>query len=156
MKLAKNTFAMISEGTTIFKVMEVDESKYDDYGKLKVTLQTSSGEKHFENFSFTKANGDINDGGLKAWSYFARVCLNNFQVEEIDTQDIVGCYIQANVTHEKYTRTSGEKAGQEATAVRLKDYTSASGFNSSKGKVEPVDEDDDLDGLDDIDELDEL
>lgn len=156
MKLAENTFTIIPEGTTIFKVMEVDESKYDDYGKLKVTLQTSSGEKHFENFSFSKANGDINDGALKAWAYFARVCLNNFQVEEIDTQDIVGCYIQANVTHETYTRTSGEKAGQEATAVRLKDYTSASGFNSSKGKVEPVDEDDDLDGLDDIDELDEL
>lgn len=156
MKLAENTFTIIPEGTTIFKIMEVDESKYDDYGKLKVTLQTSSGEKHFENFSFTKANGDINDGALKAWSYFARVCLNNFQVEEIDTQDIVGCYIQANVTHETYTRTSGEKAGQEATSVRLKDYTSASGFNSTKGKVEPVDEDDDLDGLDDIDELDEL
>lgn len=156
MKLAENTFTIIPEGTTIFKVMEVDESKYDDYGKLKVTLQTSSGEKHFENFSFTKANGDINDGALKAWSYFARVCLNNFQVEEIDTQDIVGCYIQANVTHETYTRTSGENAGQEATAVRLKDYTSASGFNSTKGKVDPVEEDDDLDGLDDIDELDEL
>lgn len=156
MKLAENTFTIIPEGTTIFKVMEVDESKYDDYGKLKVTLQTSSGEKHFENFSFTKANGDINEGALKAWSYFARVCLNNFQVEEIDTQDIVGCYIQANVTHETYTRTSGEKAGQEATAVRLKDYTSASGFNSTKGKVDPVEEDDDLDGLDDIDELDEL
>ena len=156
MKLAENTFTIIPEGTTIFKIMEVDESKYDDYGKLKVTLQTSSGEKHFENFSFTKANGDINEGALKAWSYFARVCLNNFQVEEIDTQDIVGCYLQATVTHEKYTRTSGEKAGQEATAVRLKDYTSASGFNSTKAKVDPVDEDDDLDGLDDIDELDEL
>ena len=156
MKLAENTITIIPEGTTIFKVMEVDESKYDDYGKLKVTLQTSSGEKHFENFSFTQANGDINEGALRAWSYFARVCLNNFQVEEIDTQDIVGCYIQVNVTHEKYTRTSGEKAGQEATAVRLKDYTSASGFNSTKGKVDPVEEDDDLDGLDDIDELDEL
>ncbi|WP_455078369.1 hypothetical protein [Peptostreptococcus stomatis] len=156
MKLAENTFTIIPEGTTIFKIMEVDESKYDDYGKLKVTLQTSSGEKHFENFSFTKANGDINEGALKAWSYFARVCLNNFQVEEIDTQDIVGCYIQANVTHETYTRTSGEKAGQEATAVRLKDYTSASGFNSTKAKVDPVDEDEELDDLDDLDELDEL
>ena len=156
MKLAENTFTIIPEGTTIFKIMEVDESKYDDYGKLKVTLQMSSGEKHFENFSFTKANGDINEGALKAWSYFARVCLNNFQVEEIDTQDIVGCYIQANVTHETYTRTSGEKAGQEATAVRLKDYTSASGFNSTKAKVDPVDEDEELDDLDDLDELDEL
>lgn len=156
MKLAENTFTIIPEGTTIFKIMKVDESKYDDYGKLKVTLQTSSGEKHFENFSFTKANGDINEGALKAWSYFARVCLNNFQVEEIDTQDIVGCYIQANVTHETYTRTSGEKAGQEATAVRLKDYTSASGFNSTKTKVDPVDEDEELDDLDDLDELDEL
>ena len=151
MKLSESTFTLIPEGVTIFKVMEVDDSKYDDYGKLAVKLQTAKGETHTENFSLIKVNGELNEGALKAWSYFARTCLNNYQADEIDTQDIVGCYIQATVKHEKYTRTKGDKAGQEATATRLNDYTTATGFGGAKAAqgVENDAEDDSAD-LDDF------
>ena len=147
MKLSESTFSLIPEGTTIFKVMEVDDSKYDDFGKLAVKLQTAKGETHTESFTLIKPNGDLNEGALKAWSYFARVCLNNYQADEIDTQDIVGCYIQATVKHEKYIRKSGEKAGTEGTAVRLNDYAKASGFAGNTAKVveDDTDEADDLD-----------
>lgn len=148
MKLSESAFKVIPEGVTVFKVMEVDDSKYEDFGKLAVKLQTAKGETHVENFTLIKTNGDLNEGALKAWSYFARVCLNNFRADEIDTQDIVGCYIQATVKHEKYTRTKGEKAGQEAIAVRLNDYTTASGFVGAKAQ-ETVQEDD-SDDLDDF------
>ena len=151
MKLAESTFRLIPEGVTTFKVMEVDDSKYEDFGKLAVKLQTAKGETHTENFSLIKANGELNEGALKAWSYFARTCLNNFSADEIDTQDIVGCYITATVKHEKYTATKGDKAGQEMTSVRLNDYTTASGFG---GVSEDMDED--LDELDDLDDLDDL
>lgn len=148
-KLSEGGFSIVPEGVTVFKVMEVDDSKYEDFGKLSVKLQTASGQTHNENFSLTKANGELNEGALKAWSYFAKVCLNNFNADEIDTQDIVGCYIQANVKHETYTRAKGDKAGQEATAVRLNDYTAAAGF--SGGKTEDQAEDDeDVDDLDDF------
>ena len=143
MKLAESSFSLIPEGVYIFKIVEVDDSKYEDFGKLTVKLQTSDGKKHSEMFSMIKANGDINEGALKAWSYFARTCLNNFSADEIDTQDIVGCYIQATVKHEKYTRTKGERAGEEATTVRLNDFNPAASFgNSSDG--------DELDDLDDL------
>lgn len=148
MKLSETGFKIIPEGVTVFKVMEVDDSKYDDFGKLTVKLQTAKGETHTENFSFLRANGDLNEGALKAWSYFARTCLNNFQADEIDTQDVVGCYVQATVKHEKYTRSQGERAGQEATAVRLNDYTTATGFGGSKAVNEAVN--DDSDDLDDF------
>ena len=128
--------------------MEVDDSKYEDFGKLAVKMQTAKGETHTENFSLIKANGDLNEGALKAWSYFARTCLNNYQADEIDTQDIVGCYIQAVVKHEKYIRQKGEKAGQEATAVRLNEYNTASGFAGSK--AQEASQDDDNDDLDDF------
>ena len=143
MKLSESTFTLIPEGTTVFKVTEVDDSKYEDFGKLAVKLTTAKGETHTEMFTLIKANGELNEGALKAWSYFARTCLNNFRADEIDTQDIVGCYIQATVKHEVYTKTKGEKAGEEGKAVRLNDYTTATGF----GVVEPEedDEDDDLD-----------
>lgn len=151
MKLSESTFTLIPEGVTTFKVMEVNDEKYEDFGKLEVKLQTVKGETHIERFSLIKSNGELNEGALKAWSYFARTCLNNFKVDEIDTQDIVGCYITATVKHETYTRTKGDKAGTEATTVRLNDYTTASGFGGSKAvkPEEPVkNESDDLDDLD--------
>lgn len=150
MKLSESTFTLIPEGVTTFKVMEVNEEKYEDFGKLEVKLQTVKGKTHIERFSLKKSNGELNEGALKAWSYFARTCLNNFDADEIDTQDIVGCYITATVKHETYTRTKGEKAGTEATTVRLTDYTTASSFGNSK-PTETEDSDADLDDLDDLD-----
>ena len=147
MKLSEGGFKVIPEGTTVFKVVEVDDSKYEDYGKLAVKLQTAKGETHTETFSLIKGNGDLNEGALKAWSYFARTCLNNFQADEIDTQDIVGCYIQATVKHETYIKTKGDNAGDEGKAVRLNDYTTATGFGGKapESVEEDIDEDDDLD-----------
>lgn len=146
-KLSEGGFSIVPEGVTVFKVMEVDDSKYEDFGKLSVKLQTASGQTHNENFSLTKANGELNEGALKAWSYFAKVCLNNFNADEIDTQDIVGCYIQAKVKHEKYTRTKGDRVGEEATAVRLNDYTVATGFGGTSKAEDPVGDEDDLDSF---------
>ena len=141
MKLSESTFTLIPEGTAIFKVTEVDDSKYEDFGKLSVKLQTAKGETHTENFSLVKKSGELNEGALKAWSYFARVCLNNFQADEIDTQDIVGCYIQATVKHEEFE--SNKEPGKMLKSARLSDYTTATGF---AGKVAEDDEDD-LDGF---------
>lgn len=146
MKLSESTFTLIPEGTAIFKVTEVDDSKYEDFGKLAVKLQTAKGETHTELFTLIKANGEVNEGALKAWSYFARVCLNNFRAEEIDTQDIVGCYIQATVKHETYIKSKGDKVGEEGKAVRLNDYASATGFGGSMAE-DPEEDEDDLDGF---------
>lgn len=147
MKLSESSFKIIPEGITVFKVVEVDDSKYEDFGKLSVKLQTAKGETHTENFTIVKATGELNEGALKAWSYFARTCLNNYQADEIDTQDIVGCYIKATVKHEKYIRTQGDHKGEEATAVRLNDYATATGFGTqAQTETEsPADSEDDLD-----------
>ena len=156
MKLSETTFSLIPEGTTTFKVMEVNDKKYEDFGKLEVKLQTVKGETHIERFTLIKKSGEINEGALKAWSYFARTCLNNFQADEIDTQDIVGCYITATVKHDTYTRKTGDKAGQDMTVARLNDYTVATKFGG-KTMDEIIDEtfdkatdNDDVDDLDDF------
>lgn len=147
-KLSESSYRLIPEGVHVFKVMEVDDSKYEDFGKLAVKLQTAKGETHTENFTIIKANGELNEGALKAWSYFARTCLNNYQADEIDTQDIVGCYIKATVKHEKYIRTKGENAGTEGTVVRLNDYANAVGFgDKTETIVETEDDSDDLDSF---------
>ena len=148
-KLSESAFKIIPEGTTTFKVTKVDDSKYEDFGKIEVTLQTAKGETHSEKFTLVNDKGELNEGALKAWSYFARTCLNNFQADEIDTQDIVGCYITATVKHETFTFTKGDKKGEEGKAIRLNDYTTSSGFG---GKVEA--DEDDTDDNDDLDDLD--
>lgn len=148
MKLSESTFTLIKEGITTFKVMEVKDDKYEDFGKLEVKLQTAKGETHIERFTLMTKDGEVNEGALKAWSYFARTCLNNFQADEIDTQDIVGCYVTATVKHEKFTRTKGDKAGTEGTSVKLNDYTTASGFGSAAAEPAEAESDDDLDDLD--------
>lgn len=154
-KLSEGGFSLIPEGVTIFKVMKVDDSKYEKFGKVVVTLQTAAGQTHNETYSFLTKNGEVNEGAVKAWSYFARVCLNNFSAEEIDTQDVVGCYIQARVEHETFTRTKGARAGEDGTSVRLKDYAVASGFKSGSKKADPEPEESD-DGDDDLDDLDDF
>lgn len=145
MKLSEGGFSLIAEGTHTFKVTKVDDSKYEDFGKLEVTLQTASGATHIERFGLQTKAGEVNEGALKAWSYFARTCLNNYDADEIDTQDIVGCYITATVKHEEFE--SRNEPGKMLKSARLNDYTVAVGFGSGKSETTTKDEsgDEDLD-----------
>ena len=63
-------YTMLPEGEQIFKVTKVN---YDeDFGKIEVTLQTKSGQSAKETFSILNADGETNEGALKAFSYFAK------------------------------------------------------------------------------------
>ena len=138
-KLTETGYTLIPEGVTIFKITKVDDSKYEDFGVLNISMQTAEGKTHFERFSLIKNNGELNTGALKAFSYFAKTCLNNFKVEEIDPQDIVGCYIQATVKHEHYDYTNSQGEHKAGTSERLNDYAPASGFNGAEESEEPID-----------------
>ena len=86
-KLAEGGFSLIPEGTTTFKIVGVEYK--EDFGKMKVEMQTKSGQKHFENFSLLTNSGEVNEGALRAFSYFAKTALNNYSLDEIDEQDLV-------------------------------------------------------------------
>lgn len=142
-KLSEGGFTLIPEGTTTFKIVAVEYK--EDFGKMNIEMQTKSGQKHTERFSLLKKDGEINEGALKAYSYFAKTALNNFSIDEIDDQDLVGCYITATVKHEEYEyeKDGEKKSGKNA---RLNDYAVAVGFGSNKAVEENTeDESDDLD-----------
>lgn len=146
-KLMEGGFTLLPEGVTTFKIVSVEYK--EDFGKMKIELQTKGGQKHYENFSLLTKVGEINEGALKAFSYFAKTALNNYSLDEIDEQDLVGCYITAEVTHEEFE--SNKEPGKMLKSVRLKDYAVAVGFGSTNTDNEPLeDEDDDLDDLDDF------
>jgi hypothetical protein len=147
-KLSAGGFTLIPEGTTTFKIVAVEYK--EDVGKMSVEMQTKSGQNHTERFSLLKNNVEVNEGALKAFSYFAKTALNNFQLDEIDEQDIVGCYITATVKHEEY---SYEKDGETKSgkSARLNDYATAIGFGSTKSEDVSESDSDDIDELDDLD-----
>lgn len=141
-----NGFTLIPEGTYVFKVVKVD---YDeDFGKMDIELQTKGGLVHHERFKLINKDGEMNEGALNAYSYFAKTALNNFELEEIDTDDIVGCYIQATVSHEEFE--SNKNPGRMLKSVRLNDYAIATGFTDDEDPDDDTDDEGEDDDLDDF------
>lgn len=118
-------FTLIPEGIYVFKVVEVNYK--EAFGKLEVTLETAAGQKHVERFSLLSSNGEANQGGLNAFSYFAKTVLNDFSLQEIDHEDLVGHYIRCTVEHEQVEST--KKPGKYNTFARLTDKEPAEGFD---------------------------
>lgn len=143
-KLSEGGFSLIPEGTTTFKIVSVEYK--EDFGKMTVELQTKTGAKHTERFSLLKNDGEVNEGALKAFSYFAKTALNNFGLDEIDDQAIVGCYITATVKHEEYDYVNKDGDHKTGKSARLSDYAVAVGFGTDKAvENDTEDDEDDLD-----------
>lgn len=133
--LSEGGFSVIPEGEHIFKIVK---STYDeDFGKLEVEMVTAKGQKHTERFSLIDNTGEINEGAQKSFSYLAKTALNNFNLEEIDHEDIVGCYILATVEHDVVP--SNRDPAKTVTFARLKEKYPASGFETEGAGAAPKD-----------------
>lgn len=117
-------FSIIPEGTHVFKIVgaEYDE----DFGKLIVKMETQKGQKHTERFSLLKADGQPNEGAFNAFSYFAKTALNRFDIDDIDHEDLIGCYIECDVEHEEVPNKN--KPGKTVTFTRLTDKRPSDGW----------------------------
>ena len=126
-KLTGGGFTLIPEGIHVFKIVDVEYK--ESYGKMSVKMQTAEGQEHEERFSFLKANGETNEGALKAFSYFAKTALNDYSREEIDHTELIGRFIRCEVEHTEPqpNRNNPEKMVQ---FVRLGDKTPADGFDT--------------------------
>ena len=127
--LSKNTgFTLIPEGFHVFKIMDVDMSKYDNYGKIEVKMETANGQKHSERFSLLNNKGEVNEGALNAFSYFARTALNDYKAEDIDPAEMIGHYIRAEVKHVESEKIN-ERTGKPYVNANLGDKEPAFGFD---------------------------
>lgn len=134
-------FSLIPKGTHVFQIVKVNYK--EDFGKMEITMQTATGQKHVERFSLLNKDGEPNEGGLNAFSYFAKVALNDFSLTEIDHEDLVGHFIRCVVDHEEVE--SNRTPGKMLKFVRLGDKEAADGFDevpaapaSAPAKKEPV------------------
>lgn len=119
-------FAPIPKGNHVFKIVGVTYK--EDFGKMEVTMQIASGQRHIEKFSLLDNQGEPNQKALNAFSYFAKTALNDFSLDEIDEQDLVGHYIRCDVEHEEVE--SNRTPGKMVTFTRLGwDKEPAEGFD---------------------------
>lgn len=115
----------IPEGNHIFRIEKVN---YDEeFGKLTVDMVIKDGTRHMENFYLLDANGEPKNSAMNAFSFFAKTALNDFEVAEVDPQELVGKYIRCEVIH---TVTESKKnPGHTVTFVNLGDKSPASSFD---------------------------
>ena len=126
-QLSKNTFVIIPEGRHTFKIVA---AKYDkDFGKMEISLVTSEGMKQTERFILLNNNNEYNEKAINAFSYFARVATGNMALEEIETEELVGCFISAEVVHTKQPNRNDPQ--KTVTFVNLKNYEVAKGFETN-------------------------
>ena len=147
-KLVDTGFQLIPEGWYVFKITK---ATYDeDFGEVKIELTTKNGLKHVERYGLLNANGDVNEGATKAFSYMARKALNNPNLDEIDEQDLVGCYLKAEIVHKTSEKVS-DKTGKPFVNANLGDKESAWGFEDKINNAETnVESEVDTASLDDL------
>lgn len=121
-------FTPIPKGTHVFKIVEVNYK--EDFGKMEIIMQIASGQKHTERFSLLNANGEPNQGGLNAFSYFAKTALNDYTLTEIDHEELVGHFIRCDVDYEDVE--SNKTPGKMLKFVRLGDKEPADGFDEAE------------------------
>lgn len=120
-------FTLIPKGTHVFQIVKVNYK--EDFGKMEVTMQLVTGQKHVERFSLLNKDGEPNEGGLNAFSYFAKTALNDFSLTEIDHENLVGHFIRCEVDHEEVE--SNRTPGKMLKFVRLGDKEPADGFDEA-------------------------
>lgn len=121
-------FSLIPEGWHDFKIVAVD---YDEkFGKMEIQLVTKSGQKHTERFSLLDNDGEINQKGVNAFSYFARVAMNDFQIDSIDHEDMIGKYIRGKVEHVKGNKPN-PKTGKYSTFANITGKEPSVGFKTN-------------------------
>ena len=134
-----NTFTLIPEGYHVFKIVEVDLSKYEDYGKIAINMETANGLKHTERFSLTDNKGEMNEKAYNAFSFFCRTAFNDYKNDDIDTDDLIGRYIRAEVKHVEST-TINERTGKPYVNVNLGDKEPALGFDAVEDDSDELEE----------------
>lgn len=119
-------FTLIPEGTYVFLIYDV---KYDEeFGKLEIYLVNAQNMTHTERFSLIGNDGEPNEKALNAFSFFAKTALNRYDMEDVDPQELVGHYIEAEVTHTQSPST--KYPGRMNTFANLAGKFPAEGFST--------------------------
>ncbi len=117
-------FMLIPEGTYVFRIYA---ATYDEeFGKIEIKLVTAKGMTHTERFSIKDSNDQLNEKALNAFSYFAKTAMGDFELEDIDPEELIDHYIEAEVVHTQLP--SNKNPNKMVTFANLGDKSPADGF----------------------------
>jgi len=117
-------FQIVPEGKHVFKITKVT---YDEqFGQMTIRMTTANGISHEERFRLLTNDSEPNERALNAFSYFAKTATQNYENREIDTDELVGCFIGATVTHT--SQPNRKDPTRTVTFANLSDYFEAGGF----------------------------
>ena len=118
-------YQQIPEGE---QVLKVTKAEYDaEFGKIIITLQNVKGLTCQERFSILNEDNTTNEKALSAFSFFAKTVMNNFEMEDVDPEELVGHYLRAEVIHNKVP--SNKDPNKMMTFVNLGNKSPADGFD---------------------------
>lgn len=106
-RTAREEFPLIPEGEQVIRIKEIDESQYEKFQKIAVTIEDAAGTTAMVNFNFVKDDGTENNGADWAFTQMGRAVLGDQTLDEIDTDEVVGGYAAVEIVHR--TGTKGGK-----------------------------------------------
>ena len=133
---SSNPFQVLPKGENVLQITNVEYKQ--TVGQMRITLANKDGVKHTEVFRFITKAGKRNNSALNVFSYFAHVAFNDFSLNSIDEQELVGKFVKCTVEHDVQPNINDPE--KTVTFVRLNDFKVASGFESNKNEVDPLDE----------------
>ena len=90
-------FSPMEEGSQVLRIYGADYS--ETFGKLTVYLCNAKAQTLRETFRFKGAGNVPNEAAMNAFSFFAKTAMQDYDMEDVDPQDLVGRYIRCEVVH---------------------------------------------------------
>ena len=115
-QLSNTGYTRIPEGWHTFEVIE---SEYkEDFGKLTITLKTENGLNHKETFTLINAMGETNEKAVNAFTMFAKNCMNDFSLTQVDEQKLVGRKLRGRIEYVEGTKIN-PKTGKKYVNISM-------------------------------------
>ena len=120
-------FQTIPEGVHVLKITKAE---YDEeFGKLIITMVNAKGQTCQERFGLLNEDNTPNERTMGAFSFFAKTAMNDFSMEDVDPEELVGHYLKAEIIH-KQTPNRNDPS-KTMTWVNLGNKSPADGFEGA-------------------------
>jgi hypothetical protein len=112
-KLKESEFTPIPAGEQVVRIKEIDDSEYQKFDKLTVTVEDVGGRTARVNFNFVDADGNPNDVAEGIYTRMCRAAMNDQTLDEVDTRDLIGKFVTVEIVHNE-----GSKGGTFANVKK--------------------------------------
>lgn len=111
-KLSQSNGMFIKEGGKKI-LLQITKANYDqEFGKVELEFKNERGEIINENYNLMTNDGSINEPALKAFSYFTRVAMGDWGIQEVEEEELIGQWLRADIK-----MTKGSKPDKDGNTI---------------------------------------